>query len=117
MNTANINLAVLLNMVGDGSPQKLKHPAITVYDLHHIQILYIFFMIQLSKGSEFRRTSIDLSRQVLGDGLMKDVKYICPGCGFESAAAGSCPECQRMLVATCSECGNPLVGEQVSAED
>lgn len=48
---------------------------------------------------------------------MKDIKYICPGCGFESAVAGSCPKCQGILVATCAACGNPLVGEQVSSED
>ncbi len=48
---------------------------------------------------------------------MKGVKYICPECGFEAAAAGSSPECRQMLLATCSEYGNPLVGEQVSAED
>ncbi len=28
---------------------------------------------------------------------MKDIKYICPGCGFESAVAGSCPECRARL--------------------
>ena len=48
---------------------------------------------------------------------MLDVKYVCPQCGFEGSMPGSCPNCQEMLVATCSVCGNPVVGEQINLED
>ncbi len=48
---------------------------------------------------------------------MQDIKYVCPECGYESKVAGSCPNCQVMLVASCPECGNPVVGESVHPED
>jgi predicted amidophosphoribosyltransferase len=48
---------------------------------------------------------------------MQDVKYVCPGCGHESKVPGACPKCQKMLVATCPVCGNPVVGEHIHLED
>ncbi|MFC2047587.1 hypothetical protein ACFLTK_04875 [Chloroflexota bacterium] len=48
---------------------------------------------------------------------MEDTKYICPECGNESEAVGLCPSCQVPLVASCSVCGNPMVGEHVHPED
>jgi len=54
---------------------------------------------------------------VLGGGFMVETKYVCPGCGYESETPGSCPNCQKMLVATCSVCGNPIVGEHIHPED
>ncbi|MFC2052356.1 hypothetical protein ACFLT4_06480 [Chloroflexota bacterium] len=42
---------------------------------------------------------------------MENIKHVCPGCGYESKEPGSCPGCQASLVATCSVCGNPVVGE------
>jgi predicted amidophosphoribosyltransferase len=45
--------------------------------------------------------------------MMKSVKYICPECGYESEVAGLCPNCQVPLVASCPECGNPIVGELI----
>ncbi|MFQ6121607.1 MAG: hypothetical protein ACE5LA_00900 [Dehalococcoidales bacterium] len=48
---------------------------------------------------------------------MQDVKYVCPECRYESKVPGSRPKCQKMLVATCPVCGNPVVGEQIKIED
>ncbi|MFC1939590.1 hypothetical protein ACFLXO_02760 [Chloroflexota bacterium] len=48
---------------------------------------------------------------------MENIKYVCPGCGYESREAGSCPGCGAPLVATCPACGNPLVGEFIHPED
>ena len=48
---------------------------------------------------------------------MQDIKYVCSECGYESGAAGLCPGCQVALVATCPECGNPVVGEHIHLED
>ncbi len=48
---------------------------------------------------------------------MENVKYVCPNCGYESDSAGSCPGCRMPMVATCSVCGNPMVGEQISMQD
>ena len=47
--------------------------------------------------------------------MVKSVKYICPECGYESEVAGLCPNCQVPLVASCPECGNPIVGELIQA--
>ncbi len=47
---------------------------------------------------------------------MENIKYICPECGHESKAAGSCPNCKEMLVASCPECGNPVVGEHIHSD-
>jgi predicted amidophosphoribosyltransferase len=44
---------------------------------------------------------------------MPDVKYVCSECGNEEAEAGMCAVCRTALVATCAECGNPIVGEHV----
>jgi predicted amidophosphoribosyltransferase len=44
---------------------------------------------------------------------MENVKYVCPKCGYESEEPGLCPSCQVALVATCSVCGNPIVGEHI----
>jgi transcription elongation factor Elf1 len=44
---------------------------------------------------------------------MEAIKYVCLECGHESESAGSCPDCEAPLVATCSICGNPIVGEQI----
>ncbi len=49
---------------------------------------------------------------------MKNVKYVCPECGYESEVAGLCPYCQAPLVASCPACGNPIIGELIqSVED
>ena len=44
---------------------------------------------------------------------MKDIKYVCPDCGHESADPGSCPHCKSPLIASCPVCGNPIVGEHI----
>jgi predicted RNA-binding Zn-ribbon protein involved in translation (DUF1610 family) len=51
-----------------------------------------------------------------GRGTMSEVKYVCPDCGREEAAPGECADCRKALVATCAECGNPVVGERVHGE-
>ncbi len=51
-----------------------------------------------------------------GRGMMAEVKYVCSDCGREAAAPGECADCRKALVATCAECGNPVVGEQVRGE-
>ncbi|MFC1958203.1 hypothetical protein ACFLVQ_01370 [Chloroflexota bacterium] len=48
---------------------------------------------------------------------MQNVKYVCPGCGYESQKPGVCPGCQTQLVASCAVCGNPVVGEHVHLEE
>ena len=48
---------------------------------------------------------------------MEYVKYVCPECGGESKSPGVCPHCGVALVATCSVCGNPVVGEHIHPED
>jgi hypothetical protein len=48
---------------------------------------------------------------------MEHVKYVCPERGYEAEAAGLCPNCQVMLVATCSVCGNPIVGEHIQLQE
>ena len=47
---------------------------------------------------------------------MPEVKYVCPECGGEADAPGMCAACGATLVATCAECGNPVVGEHVHEE-
>ena len=47
---------------------------------------------------------------------MADIKYVCPQCGYEAEAAGTCPYCGSVLVASCAACGNPVVGEQIRIE-
>jgi predicted amidophosphoribosyltransferase len=44
---------------------------------------------------------------------MKGIKFICTKCGYESKNPGLCPDCQVALVASCSACGNPVVGEHI----
>ena len=46
---------------------------------------------------------------------MQDIKYVCPGCGFEAREPGICPKCKERMIATCSACGNPVVGEHIRA--
>ena len=48
---------------------------------------------------------------------MEHIKYVCPECGYEAEAAGLCPTCQVTLVATCSVCGNPIVGEHIQLQE
>ncbi len=45
---------------------------------------------------------------------MGNTKFVCPNCDYEAEVAGSCPNCHVALVASCSACGNPVVGEQVN---
>ena len=47
---------------------------------------------------------------------MPEVKYVCSDCGREGAEPGMCAVCRKALVATCAECGNPVVGEHVHGE-
>ncbi len=44
---------------------------------------------------------------------MPEVKYVCSECGSEAVDPGMCAVCRKALVATCAECGNPVVGERV----
>ena len=48
---------------------------------------------------------------------MEYVKYVCEECGYECEGPGSCPECEVVLVATCTVCGNPIVGEHIHLEE
>ena len=47
---------------------------------------------------------------------MQDTKYVCPDCGYETTKPGNCPHCQKVLIATCPVCGNPIVGECIHPE-
>ena len=55
--------------------------------------------------------------KIKGGGNMQNIKYVCPNCGYEAKAPGLCPNCQTRLVASCSVCGNPIVGEHIHPED
>ena len=47
---------------------------------------------------------------------MDSVKYVCPKCFYEQEKPGMCPNCNVELIATCTVCGNPVVGEHVHLE-
>ena len=53
----------------------------------------------------------------LWGGIMENIKYACPQCGYESKIPDLCPHCKKPLVATCMVCGNPIVGEPIHPED
>lgn len=48
---------------------------------------------------------------------MKNVKYVCSECGYQAEYPGLCPKCEVPLVASCPECGNPVVGEHIHLDD
>ena len=47
---------------------------------------------------------------------MQNIKYVCLECSYETKEPGLCPNCQVPLVASCSSCGNPIVGEHIHPE-